>query len=82
MKLGEYIDNYGIMMYSFSNDMDDEEARTIFEKWLKRTRLFKDKTKRRLLSYKLAISFYYNKLIYLLSLLYLLHQTCILTLVV
>lgn len=57
MKLGEYIDNYGIMMYSFSNDMDDEEARTIFEKWLKRTRLFKDKTKRRLLSYKLAISF-------------------------
>lgn len=82
MKLGEYIDNYGIMMYSFSNDMDDEEARTIFEKWLKRTRLFKDKTKRRLLSYKLAISFYYSKLIYLLSLLYLLHQTCILTLVV
>ena len=45
MKLGEYIDNYGIMMYSFSNDMDDEEARTIFEKWLKRTRLFKDKKK-------------------------------------
>ena len=31
MKLGEYIDNYGIMMYSFSNDMDDEEARTILK---------------------------------------------------
>ena len=45
MKLGEYIDNYGIMVYSFSNDTDDEEARIIFEKWLKRTGLFKDKTK-------------------------------------
>ena len=80
MKLGEYIDNYGIMVYSFSNDIDDDEARIIFEKWLKRTGLFKDKTKRRLLSYKIAISFI--KIIYLLSLLYLLHQKCILTLVV
>ena len=45
MKLGEYIDDYGIKVYSFSNDINDEEARTIFEKWLKRTRLFKDKQK-------------------------------------
>ena len=67
MKLGEYIDDYGIKVYSFSNDIDDEEARIIFEKWLKRTRLFKGKTKRRLLFYKIAISFYYSKLIYLLS---------------
>jgi hypothetical protein len=36
MKLGEYIDDYGIMVYSFSNDIDDEEARIIFEKWLKK----------------------------------------------
>lgn len=35
MKLGEYIDGYGIKVYSFSDDIDDEEARTIFEKWLK-----------------------------------------------
>ncbi|WP_192797641.1 MULTISPECIES: DUF3986 family protein [unclassified Bacillus (in: firmicutes)] len=35
MKLGEYVDDYGIMVYSFSNDMDDEEARIIFENWLK-----------------------------------------------
>ncbi|MGN4729753.1 DUF3986 family protein [Bacillus cereus] len=35
MKLGEYIDDYGIKVYSFSNDINDEEARTIFEKWLK-----------------------------------------------
>lgn len=45
MKLGEYIDNYGIMMYSFSNDMDDEEARTIFEKWLKERDCLKIKQK-------------------------------------
>ena len=36
MKLGEYIDKYGIMVYSFSNDIDDDEARIIFEKWLKK----------------------------------------------
>lgn len=35
MKLGEYIDDYGIKVYSFSDDIDDEEVRTIFEKWLK-----------------------------------------------
>ncbi len=35
MKLGEYIDDYGIKVYSFRDDIDDEEARTIFEKWLK-----------------------------------------------
>ncbi|WP_342718852.1 DUF3986 family protein [Bacillus paramycoides] len=35
MKLGEYVDDYGIKVYSFSIDMDDEEARIIFEKWLK-----------------------------------------------
>lgn len=35
MKLGEYIDDYGIKVYSFSNDIDDEEARTMFENWLK-----------------------------------------------
>ena len=70
MKLGKYIDDYGIMVYSFGNDIDDDEARIIFEKWLKRTGLFKDK-KKGLLSYKIAISFYYNKFIYLLSLLYL-----------
>ncbi len=34
MKLGEYVDDYGIMVYSFRNDIDDE-ARIIFEKWLK-----------------------------------------------
>ena len=45
MKLGEYVDDYGIMVYSFRNDIDDDEARIIFEKWLKRTGLFKDKTK-------------------------------------
>ncbi|MFY0214877.1 DUF3986 family protein [Bacillus cereus] len=39
MKLGEYIDDYGIKGYSFSNDMDDEEARTIFEKWLKKNEI-------------------------------------------
>lgn len=36
MKLGEYIDEYGIMVYSFRNDMDDEEVRIIFENWLKK----------------------------------------------
>ncbi|PGK42491.1 hypothetical protein CN907_08690 [Bacillus anthracis] len=36
MKLGEYIDGYGIMVYSFRNDIDDEEARITFEKWLKK----------------------------------------------
>ena len=84
MKLGEYIDDYGIKVYSFSNDIDDEEARTIFENWLKRMELFKDKMKRRLLSCKIVISFSYSysKFTYLLSLLYLLHQKCILTLVV
>jgi|GEM_PF-520848 len=35
MKLGEYIDDYGIKVYSFRDNIDDEEARTIFEKWLK-----------------------------------------------
>ena len=45
MKLGEYIDDYGIKVYSFSNDINDEEARTIFEKWLKRMELFKDNEK-------------------------------------
>ena len=45
MKLGEYVDDYGIMVYSFRNGIDDDEARIIFEKWLKRTGLFKDKTK-------------------------------------
>lgn len=35
MKLGEYINDYGIKVYSFSDDIDDEEVRTIFEKWLK-----------------------------------------------
>lgn len=35
MKLGEYIDDYGIKVYSFRDDIDDEEVRTIFEKWLK-----------------------------------------------
>lgn len=39
MKLGEYIDDYGIMVYSFSNDMDDEEARIIFEKGLKKNEI-------------------------------------------
>lgn len=39
MKLGEYIDNHGIMVYSFSNDIDDGEARIIFEKWLKKNRI-------------------------------------------
>ena len=39
MKLGEYIDDYGIMVYSFSSDMDDEEARIIFEKWLKTNKI-------------------------------------------
>ena len=82
MKLGEYIDEYGIKVYSFSNDINDEEARTIFENWLKRMELFKDKMKRRLLSCKIVISFSYSKFTYLLSLLYLLHQKCILTLVV
>lgn len=46
MKLGEYIDEYGIKVYSFSNDINDEEARTIFENWLKRMELFKDKMKK------------------------------------
>ena len=70
MKLGKYIDDYGIMVYSFGNDIDDDEARIIFEKWLKERDCLKI-TKRRLLSYKIAISFYYSKFIYLLSLLYL-----------
>ncbi|MGE6549475.1 DUF3986 family protein [Bacillus mycoides] len=35
MELGEYIDDYGIKVYSFRDDIDDEEARSIFEKWLK-----------------------------------------------
>lgn len=39
MKLGEYIDDYGIMVYSFRNDIDDDEARIIFEKWLKKNGL-------------------------------------------
>ncbi|TKI95940.1 DUF3986 family protein, partial [Bacillus cereus] len=39
MKLGEYIDDYGIKVYSFSNDINDEEARTIFEKWLKKNEI-------------------------------------------
>ncbi|MEG7966225.1 DUF3986 family protein [Bacillus cereus group sp. Sample30] len=39
MKLGEYIDDYGIKVYSFSIDMDDEEARIIFEKWLKTNKI-------------------------------------------
>ncbi len=30
MKLGKYIDDYGIMVYSFGNDIDDDEARIIF----------------------------------------------------
>ena len=34
MKLGEYVDDYGIMVYSFHNGIDDDEARIIFEKWL------------------------------------------------
>ncbi|EOG8706726.1 DUF3986 family protein [Bacillus cereus] len=32
MKLDEYVE---IMVYSFRNDIDDDEARIIFEKWLK-----------------------------------------------
>ncbi len=36
MKLGKYIDDYGIMVYSFENDIDDNEVRIIFEKWLKK----------------------------------------------
>ena len=32
MKLGEYVDDYGIMVYSFRNDIDDDDARIIFEK--------------------------------------------------
>ncbi|RKF51515.1 hypothetical protein BCY92_00425 [Bacillus wiedmannii] len=39
MKLGEYIDDYGIMVYSFSDDMDDEEARIMFENWLKKNEI-------------------------------------------
>ncbi|MGQ0518826.1 DUF3986 family protein, partial [Bacillus sp. D-CC] len=39
MKLGEYINDYGIMVYSFCNDIDDKEARTIFEKWLKTNKI-------------------------------------------
>lgn len=31
MKLGEYVDDYDIMVYSFRNDIDDDEARIIFE---------------------------------------------------
>ena len=45
MKLGKYIDDYGIMVYSFGNDIDDDEARIIFEKWLKRTDCLKIKQK-------------------------------------
>lgn len=40
MKLGKYIDDYGIMVYLM---MMKHEL--FFEKWLKRTGLFKDKTK-------------------------------------
>ena len=80
MKLGEYIDDYGIMVYSFRNDIDDDEARIIFEKWLKRTGLFKDKKGDCYLIRQQSP--FHMKLIYLLSLLYLLHQKCILTLVV
>ena len=39
MKLDEYINDYGIMVYSFCNDIDDKEARTIFEKWLKTNKI-------------------------------------------
>ena len=58
MKLGEYVDDYGIMVYSFRNDIDDDDARIILKR-LKRTGLFKDKTKRSLLSYKI-VSFLLN----------------------
>ncbi len=39
MKLGEYIDDYGIKVYSFRDDIDDEEARTTFENWLKKNEI-------------------------------------------
>ena len=45
MKLGKYIDDYGIMVYSFGNDIDDDEARIIFEKWLKERDCLKIKQK-------------------------------------
>ncbi|HDR7795254.1 TPA: DUF3986 family protein [Bacillus luti] len=36
MKLGEYVKNYGIKVYSFG---EEEEAETIFEKWLKKNEI-------------------------------------------
>jgi len=36
-RINESVDEYGIMVYSFSNDMDEEEARIVFEKWLKKS---------------------------------------------
>ncbi|PFJ05378.1 hypothetical protein COD67_22825 [Bacillus cereus] len=38
MKLGKYIDGYGIKVYSFRDDIGDE-ARDIFEKWLKTNKI-------------------------------------------
>ncbi|MDR4196869.1 DUF3986 family protein, partial [Bacillus cereus] len=35
----EYIDDYGLKVYAFSNDINYEEARTMFDKWLKKNEI-------------------------------------------